>query len=105
MCPPLGIKMRWLAHHDASGYTDGMRTTLTLDDDVAAKLRAEARRSGTSFKETVNNALRRGLNPRSSPAVKRAFVVRARDLGALRTGLTLDNVGDLLETVEGARHR
>jgi hypothetical protein len=34
-----------------------MRTTLTLDDDVAAKLRAETRRSGRSFRDTVNETL------------------------------------------------
>ncbi|MGH7962252.1 MAG: CopG family transcriptional regulator [Candidatus Binatia bacterium] len=38
-----------------------MRTTITLDQDVAAKLKAEARRSGKSFKETINEAIRRGL--------------------------------------------
>lgn len=38
-----------------------MRTTLTLDDDVAEKLKAESRRSGQSFKQTVNEALRRSL--------------------------------------------
>jgi hypothetical protein len=31
--------------------------------------------------------------------------VRARDLGALRPGVTLDNIGDLLEAAEGPRHR
>ena len=38
-----------------------MRTTLTLDDDVAAKLRSLAHRQKTSFKEVVNSVLRRGL--------------------------------------------
>ena len=47
-----------------------MRTTLTLDDDVAAKLRAEARKSGRSFKETVNQVLRLGLHTGEKPASK-----------------------------------
>ncbi|PYY05889.1 MAG: hypothetical protein DMG69_25080 [Acidobacteria bacterium] len=38
-----------------------VRTTLTLDDDVAAKLRAEARRTGSPFKQLVNNLLRLAL--------------------------------------------
>ena len=38
-----------------------MRTTLTLDDDVAAKLKEYARRKRLSFKEVVNTILRRGL--------------------------------------------
>ena len=36
-----------------------MRTTLTLDDDVAAKLKAEQSRAGLPFKEVVNETLRR----------------------------------------------
>jgi Arc/MetJ family transcription regulator len=36
-----------------------MRTTLTLDDDVAAKLKAEARLAGRPFREIVNEMLRR----------------------------------------------
>lgn len=43
-------------HHDAS-----MRTTLTLDDDLARELKEIARRTDRSFKEVVNEALRRGL--------------------------------------------
>ncbi|PYS27035.1 MAG: hypothetical protein DMF75_21135 [Acidobacteria bacterium] len=60
-----------------------MRTTLTLDDDVAAKLDADARRSGRSFKETVNHYLRLGLRP----------------------GLSLDNIGELIERIEGPLHK
>ncbi len=36
-------------------YHPGVRTTLTLDDDVLARLEREARREGKSFKEIVNN--------------------------------------------------
>ena len=38
-----------------------MRTTLTLDSDVAIKLKDLAERQKTSFKQTVNDVLRRGL--------------------------------------------
>jgi hypothetical protein len=82
-----------------------MRTTLTLDDDVAAKLRAESRRAGRSFKETVNETLRRGLASRPVAARRRAFKVASRDLGDLRTGLCLDNVAELIERAEGSLHR
>jgi plasmid stability protein len=82
-----------------------MRTTMTLDEDVAAKLRAEARRTGRSFKETVNDTLRRGLaSPRAGPP-RKPFKVVARDLGSLRPGLTLDSIADLIERVEGPLHR
>lgn len=82
-----------------------MRTTLTLEDDVAAKLKAEARRSGRPFREIVNDTLRRGLATRRANARRQAFKVAARDLGALKAGLSLDNVGDLLEQVEGSLHQ
>ena len=39
-----------------------MRTTLTLDDDVAMKLRQRARERGVPFKQVVNEALRAGLD-------------------------------------------
>lgn len=82
-----------------------MRTTLTLDDDVAAKLRAEARRSGRPFRDVVNDALRRGMLGLRSPLPRQPFHAAVRDLGALRPGLSLDNVAALLEQVEGPQHR
>jgi hypothetical protein len=82
-----------------------MRTTLTLDDDVAAKLRAESRRTGRSFRDVVNEALRHGLATRRSGASSRRFRVETRDLGALRPGLSLDSIANLLEEVEGPLHR
>ena len=82
-----------------------MRTTLTLDDDVAAKLEAETRRSGRSFRDTVNDTLRRGLATRHSAPSRSPFKVVARDLGQLRPGLSLDGVADLIEQAEGPQHR
>lgn len=82
-----------------------MRTTLTLDDDVAAKLKAEARRSERSFRDVVNKVLRRGLAVRRPAAAREPFRIDARDLGHLRPGLSLDNVAELLEQVEGGLHR
>jgi hypothetical protein len=43
-----------------------MRTTLTLDPDVARMLEAEAHRTRASFKQVVNDAIRRGLSPRAN---------------------------------------
>jgi hypothetical protein len=83
-----------------------VRTTLTLDEDVASRLKAEVRRSGRPFRTVVNEYLRAGLSSRrrARPA-EPPFEVRARDLGALRPGLSLDNIGDLLEATEGPLHR
>jgi hypothetical protein len=82
-----------------------MRTTLTLDDDVAAKLKAESRRAGRPFKEVVNETLRHGLAVRSVAAKREPFKIKARDLGELRPGISLDNVAELIEQVEGPLHR
>jgi hypothetical protein len=40
-----------------------VRTTLTLDPDVARMLEAEAHRTRSTFKQVVNDAIRRGLSP------------------------------------------
>ncbi len=81
-----------------------MRTTLTLDDDVAAQLKAEMRASGRSFKETVNRFLRLGLHAREKRAAVPPFVVRARELNP-RPGYDFDNIADLIEQAEGPRYR
>lgn len=82
-----------------------MRTTLTLDEDVAAKLKAESRRADRSFREIVNDTLRRGLAGRRNAANGKAFKITPRDLGELKPGLSLDNVAELIEQVEGSPHR
>jgi hypothetical protein len=83
-----------------------VRTTLTLDPDVASRLKAEVRRSGRPFKEVVNEALRLAFTKRSrGPVEVSPLEIRPRDLGALRPGLSLDNIGDLLESAEGPTHR
>jgi len=81
-----------------------VRTTLTLDDDVAAKLRAESRRSGRPFKQVVNDFLRLGMHVRSQGASAPPFKVKARPLG-LRPGFSYDNVWELIEQIEGPSHR
>ena len=77
-----------------------MRTTLTLDDDLAVRLQSESRRSGRPFKDVVNEYLRRGLEASRAPRPRTAFKVKARPLG-IHAGLDYDNVADLLEQIEG----
>lgn len=62
-----------------------MRTTLTLDDDLAAELNRTARLSGRSFKEVVNSVIRQGLSAGDLPsaAKERAFVVKPQACGLL----------------------
>lgn len=82
-----------------------MRTTVTLDEDVAAKLRAEARRTGKPFKTVLNECLRVALSAARRRARPASFRIEPRDLGALRPGLSLDNIAELLDLVEGAQSR
>ena len=53
---------------------DPMRTTVTLDDDVVAALRASARERRTSFKEALNTAVRAGLS-RNRRSAEQSFTV------------------------------
>lgn len=77
-----------------------MRTTLTLDDELARELRRIARYSGRSFKEVVNSMLRRGLASGEKPEVALPpFRVEARARG-FRAGVDvyrLNQVNDELE--------
>ena len=80
-----------------------MRTTLTLDDDVAKLLYREAKHSGVSFKETVNRYLRLGLT-NSKPTKRPPVIINARPLG-LPPGLSYDRMEELIEYLEGPLHR
>lgn len=82
-----------------------MRTTLTLDDDVAARLQTEARRSGRSFKAVVNEYLRAGLAQRRALQALPAFRIESRNLGGPLPGLSYDNIAALLDEAEGPGHR
>jgi hypothetical protein len=74
-----------------------MRTTITLDSDVAARLRALARERGISFKAAVNSVLRRGLS--DDEGASRPFRVKSRRLD-LRPGIDLDQALALAAQLE-----
>jgi hypothetical protein len=76
-----------------------MRTTVTLDPDVAAKLKETARESGISFKEALNTTVRRGFERSEERA--RPYRVRTRDLG-VRPGINLDKALQLAGELEDA---
>lgn len=82
-----------------------MRTTLTLDDDVIAKLKTcAAEEKDRSFKEIVNDTLRLGLEARKKVNRPGKFKVRAKSLGMF-PHLNYDNISELLEQAEGPEHR
>jgi hypothetical protein len=78
-----------------------MRTTLTLDDDVAALLERQRKERNASWKDLVNEALRRGLQEMAAPAKQRAvFRTRSVALGRLQIA-GIDDIGEALAIVEG----
>lgn len=79
-----------------------MRTTLTIDDDVAFGLRREQENEPEkSFKKIVNEVLRKGLTTKpASNTQKKRFKVEPLDLG-LREDLDFDNIEELLDRIEG----
>lgn len=76
-----------------------MRTTVTLDPDVAVRVRALARERGISFKEALNSILRRGLSGGSESP--RQYRLPTRTMG-LRPGIDLDNALALAAELEDA---
>jgi hypothetical protein len=76
-----------------------MRTTLTLERDVADRLKMEIRRSGKAMKAVVNDALRRGLGLGGKPARPPRFEVRPHAFG-LKPGIDLDRVNQLVDELE-----
>jgi hypothetical protein len=79
-----------------------VRTTLTLDADVAVQLERIRRRRGMPLKQIVNDALRTGLARLDEPAPVTAFRTRTVSLGQCRLG-NLDDVAEALELAEGER--
>lgn len=77
-----------------------MRTTLTLDDDVANKLAELSRRTGKPFKQIVNDAIRMGLAVEKRSKKLPPFKVEAWDMG-LRSEFNFDKVEDVFDAVEG----
>lgn len=78
-----------------------MRTTLTLDDDVAAVLTRLQRAQRRPFKELVNEALRQGLKHLTAkPKARKSYRTPAVDLGRCRFG-SLDDVAEVLAVAEG----
>jgi hypothetical protein len=77
-----------------------VRTTLTLDEDVAALLKKEVRQSGEPFKQVVNRVIRLGLTASKQPP-RKPFKVKPINLGLPH----YDKVEELLEHLEGPDYR
>ena len=82
-----------------------MRTTITLEDDVAVRLEREVRKRGASFKGVLNEVLRAGLDAIQKPQhERRVFRTQGFDLGESLVG-SLDNIEEVLSRGEGEDHK
>lgn len=83
-----------------------MRTTLTLDPDVAAELERRRRRHGTTLKREVNELLRLGLSRAAEPAAsgRQRFETKALPLGKPLLE-SFDDVAEVIAFAEGEDHR
>ena len=79
-----------------------MRTTVSLDEDVAKAVEALRRGRGMGTSAALNELVRRGLAVRDAgPAAP--FVQRTSSMG--RPRIPIDDVGHALEVLEGESHR
>lgn len=76
-----------------------MRTTLTIDDDLAGILKRKAREMDKPFKELVNTALRKGLAD-SFAETPGPVVVRPHDFGPFLAGIDPDRMNELADELE-----
>ena len=82
-----------------------MRTTLSLDDDVAVLLSRVREAREASLKDVVNEALRYGLNQMTAPPPRRKpYRTKGVSLGRCLVG-SLDDVSEALAVAEGESFR
>ena len=76
-----------------------MRTTLTLEPDVAQQIRQRMAEKKLTLKRVVNDALRAGLSKTGKKERTARFVVKPWPLG-LKPGIDYDKLGQLLDQLE-----
>ena len=77
-----------------------MRTTLTIDNSIAAALKKAAHESGRSFKEVVNETLRAGLAQQEKPQQGKPYHLQPVSMGTVTSEYDLDKALTLAETLE-----
>jgi hypothetical protein len=80
-----------------------IRTTVTLDDDVAARVKRESQSRGASFRDTLNDLLRVALLSAGNMP-RRTLKIKPVSMG-YKPGLNYDSIESLLEYGEGEQHR
>jgi hypothetical protein len=76
-----------------------MRTTVTLEPDLAKKVRQLAHQRGVSFKQALNEVIRRGLAPTARQDARKRFTVRPHD-SEFRAGIDPGKLNQLVDQLE-----
>ena len=80
-------------------YDAWMRTTLTIDDDIAARIEERRRTDGRSLKQVVNQLLREGLRSSERPPEARPYRTKTHKL-RLRPGFDAARLNQLVDELE-----
>ena len=72
-----------------------MQTTLTIDDELLAAAKAEAKRSGRTLDAVVEGALREALTRQGDRPRRRVELPVSH--AQLRPGVSLDNIKEILD--------
>jgi hypothetical protein len=83
-----------MRHHAAP-----VRTTVTLEPDLAQKLKALARRRGLSFQQALNEVVRRGLTSPARQDAQPGYMLEPHPSG-FRPGIDQGKLNQLLDQLE-----
>ncbi len=76
-----------------------MRTTLTIDDQLAELLQQRVRETGNSFKQVVNDTLKKGLFAAEN-SEQQAYVLKTQHMGELLPGTFLNKINQVADELE-----
>ena len=80
-----------------------MRTTLTIDDDLAGLLKRRARELGLPFKDVVNRTLRAGLGEQARSRRQAVPKTIPHSFG-FKPGFDLDKLNQLVDELEAENY-
>lgn len=89
--------------NQAARYDAVMRTTLTIDDDIAVRIEDRRRRDGQSLKQVINRLLREGLRHDRRPPEARKYRTKTHKLH-LRPGFDAARLNRLVDEIETDTH-